>query len=62
MEKLLTMEEAAEILNLRVRTIRFYISRGVIPVMRVGKHYRFSEKRLHEWLMDKEIKTQITVK
>jgi excisionase family DNA binding protein len=47
---LLTAKEAAEFLRLRESTVRDYSRRGLLPCVRVGRHVRFVEEHLTEWL------------
>jgi excisionase family DNA binding protein len=49
-EKLLTPEEAAELLRLSVYTLQEYARKGVIPAIKVGKVWRFREPELNTWL------------
>ena len=49
-KKLLTIEEVAEILNVKVSWVRSAIFRREIPYVKVGNHVRFKEYDLLEWL------------
>tara|TARA_R110002050_G_scaffold291316_1_gene445698 strand:+ start:2989 stop:3336 length:348 start_codon:yes stop_codon:yes gene_type:complete len=49
-EKLLSIEEAAEFLNLKVPTIYSKVSRGELPVMKRSKRLYFSRTELLEYL------------
>lgn len=49
-EQLLTVQEAAEFLNLKVPTIYSKVSRGELPVMKRGKRLYFSSTELMEYL------------
>lgn len=53
-EQLLTVEEAAEFLNLKVPTIYSKISKGELPVMKMkgGKRLYFSRTELLEYFKD----------
>lgn len=50
MDRLITPEEAASLLRLSVYTVEDYARKGVIPAIKVGKAWRFSEKELTAWL------------
>ena len=49
-KKLLTIEEVAEYLNVKVSWVRSAIFRREIPYLKVGNLVRFSAKELHEWI------------
>ena len=49
-KEVLSAEEAAEFLGFRVYTIREKARAGEIPGRKVGKEWRFSRRRLLEWL------------
>lgn len=50
MEKLLTPEEAAELLRLSTYTLQDYARKGIVPAIKVGRAWRFSEAELNAWL------------
>jgi excisionase family DNA binding protein len=51
MEKLLTVEEAAEFVGFRPSTIRKWVRIGFIPYLKIGKRsIRFDPVELREWL------------
>lgn len=50
MEKLLTVNEAAEILRLGPETIARYIREGKIPAIKFGRVWRVEEKDLEEFI------------
>ncbi len=56
MEKLLTLEEVAEILGISSSTAKTWASRRKFPVVKVGRLIRISPKALQEWI---ERKTEI---
>lgn len=49
-EKLLTINEAADFLDLKVPTIYSKVSKGELPVMKRGKRLYFSRTELLEYL------------
>ena len=49
-KEVLSAEEAAEFLGFRVYTIREKARAGEIPGRKVGKEWRFSRRRLLEWI------------
>jgi excisionase family DNA binding protein len=50
MEKLLTLEEVAELLSISLSTAKVYASRRVFPVIKLGRLVRVSALSLEEWL------------
>lgn len=50
LEKLLTIQEAAEMLNLTIPTIYSKVSKGELPVMKQGKRLYFSNIELMEYV------------
>ena len=51
-EELLTVQQAAEFLNLSVPTIYSKVSKGELPVMKRGKRLYFSSTELMAYLKD----------
>lgn len=51
-EKLLTVQEAAQFLNLTVPTIYSKVSKGELPVMKRSKRLYFSSTELMEYLKE----------
>lgn len=50
-EKWVSMEEAAEHLDVKVNTIRDWIKKGVdIPRNKIGKQWKFKISELDEWV------------
>lgn len=56
-DQLLTVEEAAEFLNLKVQTIYTMTSRGLLPFMKKSKRVYFSRLELMEYLKGGRNKT-----
>lgn len=50
MEKLLTVEEVAQWLNVDIRLLYLWCQKGFIPHYRLGRGLRFSETEIREWL------------
>jgi excisionase family DNA binding protein len=48
--RVLTVEQAAELLQVRPKTVRALAHEGKIPAAKVGKPWRFDEDLLREWL------------
>lgn len=48
-EGLLTVEEAATYLRLKVRTVQYKAKRGEIPARKVGGHWRFVPAELRSY-------------
>lgn len=53
MNAILTVEQAAELLGVRPKTIRALAHEGKIPAVKVGKPWRFDETLLREWIAAK---------
>jgi len=47
---ILTIDQAAEYLQLSRATIYRLINESDVPVKRIGERYRFSRRRLLEWI------------
>ena len=56
-EQLLTVQQAAELLNLSVPTLYGYTQRAEIPDCKRGKRLYFSKQSLFEWIKDGRKKT-----
>ncbi|WP_347839990.1 helix-turn-helix domain-containing protein [uncultured Draconibacterium sp.] len=56
-EQLLTVQEAADFLNLSVPTIYGKVSRGELPVMKRGKKLHFSSIDLWQYVKEGRIQT-----
>jgi len=56
-DKLLTIQQAAEILHLSVPTIYGLVQRTEVPVCKRGKRLYFSKKELTDWIMSGRKKT-----
>lgn len=54
MERLLTIPELAERLQVKPRTIYQWVHEGYIPVLKLGALVRFSPARIGEWLRKRE--------
>ena len=51
--KILTIKEGASLLKIDKFTAYKYAKEGIIPAIRVGRNWRFSEEVLEEWLTNK---------
>jgi excisionase family DNA binding protein len=56
-DQLLTVQQAAELLNLSVPTLYGYSQRAEIPVCKKGKRLYFSKQTLFEWIKEGKKKT-----
>ena len=57
-DQLLTVEQTAEFLNLKVPTIYGLVSRSAIPYSKPGKCLYFSKKELTAWVKESRRKTK----
>jgi excisionase family DNA binding protein len=48
----LTVDEVSEWLRIPRSTVYKLCKEGRIPVVKIGKHWRFSRKRLEDWILD----------
>lgn len=48
--KLMTIQQAAEYLNVSRETLYKYAQRGMIPAARIGRHWRFDQRTINEWM------------
>jgi len=56
-DKLLTVDEAAEMLSLAVPTVYKLVNQNKIPFMKRTKRLYFSEQRLNDWLLRSQTQT-----
>ena len=52
--RLLTLSEAARLLQVSTRTLHRMIRSGDIPALKVGGQWRLRETQLQQWLEDQE--------
>ena len=50
--QMLTQEEVAELLHCHVNTITLLIEVGIIPAIRTGKHFMFSQEEIRLFQKD----------
>ncbi|MCL4473901.1 MAG: helix-turn-helix domain-containing protein [Actinobacteria bacterium] len=55
MEKLLTVEQVAEILQVEKATAWRWCREGKIPAAKIGRLYRIKERDLSSWLAEKTV-------
>ena len=60
-EQLLSVQEAAQFLNLKVPTIYSKSSKGELPVMKRGKRLYFSSTELMEYLKEGRKKSNVEI-
>jgi len=56
MEKLLTVDELAQVLSVKKSTIYQWRHLGLIPYIKVGRFVRFREKDIQNWLSSRAVK------
>lgn len=49
-KEVLTLEEAAELLDISPRALREAAARGELPAQKIARRWRFSRFALHRWL------------
>jgi excisionase family DNA binding protein len=54
-EKLLTINELAEYLNISRRTVYRILDHQNLPAYRIGKHLRFKRDDIDQWIVDQKI-------
>ena len=54
MKEIMTPHEAAEYLNLNIRTIYHLAKNGKLPGRKVGRRWRFKKDVLDKWLSTRE--------
>lgn len=52
--RLLTLSEAASLLQVSTRTLQRMIRSGVLPAFKVGGQWRVRETQLRQWVEDRE--------
>ena len=52
---ILTLEQAAEMLQLSARTVQRMVSKGKMPGRRIGGQWRFDREQLCEWVRGAEV-------
>lgn len=52
--RLLTLSEAASLLQVSTRTLQRMIRGGVLPAFKVGGQWRVRETQLRQWVKDRE--------
>lgn len=50
MEPLLTVDEAARYLRVNRQTVYRWVSKNILPAVKVGRHWRIQQSSLEEWL------------
>jgi excisionase family DNA binding protein len=52
---ILTLEQAAEMLQLSARTVQRMVSKGNMPGRRIGGQWRFDREQLCEWVRSADV-------
>ncbi len=55
MDKLLTIDELAEVLTVKKSTIYQWVHLGLIPHIKVGRLLRFKERNIQKWLISRQV-------
>ncbi len=59
MQKLLTIDELAEVLSAKKSTIYQWVHLGLIPHIKVGRLLRFREGDIEKWLSSKQVEPSV---
>ncbi len=59
MEKLLTIDELAEVLSVKKSTIYQWVHLGLIPHIKVGRLLRFREEDIQKWLISRQVEPSV---
>ncbi len=54
-QELLTIGDVAEILKFSISRIRYEVSIGRLPYIKIGKSIRFDRKTVEEWVRKHEV-------
>jgi len=54
-EKLLTIDDVAEFLQVKTSVIKYWIYNSDIPFIKLGKFYRFDSEEIKEWIENNKI-------
>jgi excisionase family DNA binding protein len=54
-EQLLSKEQVAKLLNVKMDWLNSVIFKKQIPFIKVGKHIRFCPKQITKWIEDRKI-------
>jgi excisionase family DNA binding protein len=52
LDELMTAQEVADLLRLRLSTVESYARRGLLPSIKVGRHRRFIRSQVEQALRD----------
>ena len=53
-KELLNVSEVAKVLGIKPQTVYQYVSRGIIPFVKIGSRVRFDEQAIIEWINSKK--------
>jgi len=56
MEKLLTARQVSDLLEVKVDTVYDWVSRGLIPYVKLGRLVRFKKQELFRWVDSHELR------
>ena len=59
MDKLLTIDELAEVLSVKKSTIYQWVHLGLIPHIKVGRLLRFREEDIQKWLISRQVEPSV---
>ena len=59
MNRLMGVEEVAELTSIPESTVRRMVTKGHIPCVRLGKHVRFDPEDVAEWIQGKKVPAEV---
>ena len=54
-DRVMTLQQAAELLQIDVDTLRVLVRQGKVPGAKVGRQWRLEEGLLREWLRERSL-------
>ena len=59
-DRVMTLQQAAEFLQIDVDTLRVLVRQGKVPGAKVGRQWRLEEGLLREWLRQRSLEPKAT--
>lgn len=58
-DRIMTLEQAAEFLQIDADTLRVLVRQGKVPGAKVGRQWRLEEGLLREWLRERSLEPKV---